>query len=99
MLRDTVSTQATKVGFSVSLDAQFDSVTQLEQEKLAKQQFENELHFTVDVNLTESKKAFLNFIKGLDDSAVYGKLWDLQPHNPHTYEAPIGKLFDTIIAN
>ena len=90
ILREAVTEHASNLGHPVKLVADFDSPTQTEQEKLDKQVFPEDLLFTVDVDLGQSKKAFLNFIKGLDDSAVYDQLWDLQPHNPHTYEAPIG---------
>ena len=95
VLRETLSQQASKAGYSIKLDAQFDDVTELEQEKLDKCDFPESLLFTVDVNLIQSKKAFLNFIKGLDDTAVYDQLWNLRPHNPHTYQAPIGKAADS----
>lgn len=91
VLKETLSQQASKAGYSIKLDAEFDDVTELEQEKLDKCIFPESLLFTVAVNLNQSKKAFLNFINGLDDPAVYDQLWNLRPHNPHTYEAPIGK--------
>lgn len=91
VLSETVTEQAAKVGHLVKLNADFEVVTDSEQEKLDAQVFPESLMFTVDVNLVQSKKAFLNFIKGLDDNAVYDQLWNLQPHNPHTYEAPIGE--------
>ena len=92
MLRETVSQQASKAGYAIKLDAEFDNVTESEQEKLGKCIFPESLLFTVEVNLNQSKKAFLNFIKGLDDPGVYDQLWNLRPHNPHTYQAPIGKV-------
>ena len=91
VLRETVSQQASKAGYSIKLDAEFDHVTEVEKEKLDKCIFPESLLFSVEVNLNQSKKAFLNFVKGLDDSAVYHQLWNLRPHNPHTYQAPIGK--------
>ena len=97
VLRETVSQQASKAGYSIKLDAEFDNVTESEQEKLEKfAVFPESLLFTVEVNLNQSKKAFLNFIKGLDDHAVYDQLWNLRPHNPHTYQAPIGKIADCL---
>ena len=90
VLSETVAEEADKIGESVKFDADFDSMTNSEKERLDKQVFPGDLMFTVDVDLVHSKKAFLNFMKGLDDSAVYDQLWNLRPHNPHTYEAPIG---------
>ena len=90
VLSETVSEEAQKIGQSVKLDAEYEAVTSSEKETLQQQVFPHDLMFTVDVDLVHSKKAFLNFIKGLDDDAVYDQLWNLRPHNPRTYEAPIG---------
>ena len=90
ILGDTVKVQASKLDHPVNLSANFETLTPKEQEKFDQQVFPKELMFHVDVDLVHSKKAWLNFVKGLDDTAVYDQLWDLRPHNPHTYEAPIG---------
>lgn len=91
VLRETVMEEADKVGHPVKINANFDVVTDTEQKKLDSQQFPESLMFSVDVNLAQSKKAFLNFVSGLDEDAVYDQLWNLRPHNPHTYEPPIGE--------
>ena len=90
ILSETVSEEATKIGQPIKLDAEFEDMTDSEKEKLDKQVFPDDLRFTVDVDLVHSKKAFSNFVKGLDNCEVYDQLWNLRPHNPCTYEAPIG---------
>ena len=90
VLSETVSEDAQKVNEVIKLDAEYDDLTSSEKEKLGKQVFPPDLMFTVDVDLIHSKKAFLNFMKGLNDGAVYDQLWNLRPHNPSAYEAPIG---------
>ena len=94
-LSETVAEQASQVGHSFKPGAEFDALTESEQEKLNKQSFPDSLVFSVDVNLTDSKKAFLNFMKGFDDPSevLYEQLWKLQPHNPLTYDGPgIGRI-------
>jgi hypothetical protein len=90
VLSETVSEEAQKVDEVFKLDAEYEDLTSSEKKKLEKQVFPQDLMFTVDVDLIHSKKAFLNFVKGLDDDAVYDQLWNLRPHNPITYEPPIG---------
>ena len=89
-LRDTLTEEAVKVGHSFKMNADFDPVTEAEKQRLDKQVFPDSLMLSSDVNLSQSKKAFLNLTKNLDDSAKFDQLWNLQPHNPHTYQPPIG---------
>lgn len=89
-LSETVAEQASKVGnpFKPGHGAEFDTLTESERGKLDKQVFPGDL-FTEDVNLTHSKKAFLNIMKDSSET-VCEQLKNPQPHNPHTYQAPIG---------
>ena len=96
VLSETVTEEAHKIGETVKLKAEFEDMTSSEKEKLEQQVFPHDLQFTVDVDLIHSKKAFLNFMDGLDDSAVYDQLWNLRPHDPRTYEAPIGTMKITL---
>ena len=77
-LTETVAKQASKVGHPVKLDAEFETVTESEREKLDQQVFPDKL-FTSDVNLAHSKKAFLNFMKGFDDFSQCEKIWGQDP--------------------
>ena len=97
VLSETVTEEAQKIGEPVKLKAKFEDMTSAEKEKLEQQVFPHDLHFTVDVDLVNSKKAFLNFMDGLDDGAVYDQLWNLRPHNPRTYEAPIGNMSSILL--
>lgn len=73
-LSEAVSEHASKVGYPIKLDAEFETVTESEREKLDKQVFPDNL-FTGDINLAHSKKAFLNIVKGLDDFSQCEQLW------------------------
>lgn len=64
--------------------------TESELAKIKEVTFPQHLNFSVKVNLADSKKAFKNFIGGLDQNMTYSGLWDIYPHNPHTYPNPIG---------
>ena len=75
-LSEAVSDHASKVGFPIKLDAQFEAVTETEREKLDKQVFPDNL-FTSNVNLAHSKKAFLNIVRGLDDVSKIEQLWSM----------------------
>lgn len=90
-LSETLTKVAGKLGHCVDLDAKFDTVTEQEQEKIGNHVFQDSLMFSVDVNLHHSKKAFLNLLKGLDNSEMFSQLWNLCPHDPHAYQSPIGK--------
>ena len=92
VLHDTVIKEAVRIGHSFKgpWKAQFDDITVQEREKIDKQVFPDNLMFSAAVNLEQSKKAFVNFLNGLDDSAEFGSWWDLPPHNPHRYRPPVG---------
>lgn len=61
-----------------------------EGEKISKKIFSDDLKFTVDVNLSDSKKAFQMLISGLGDTQNFQELWSLTDHNPRAFPNPIG---------
>lgn len=75
-LSEAVSEHASKVGYPIKLDAEFEAVTETEKEKLDKQVFPDNL-FTSNVNLARSKKAFLNIVRSLDDISQCEHLWSM----------------------
>ena len=90
-LSETLTKYAGELGHCFDLDAKFDTLTEQEQENVGSHIFPDSLMLSVDVNLHQSKKAFLNLLRGLDHSGMFTQLWNLRPHDPHAYQPPIGK--------
>ena len=89
-LQETLTEEAVKVGHTLKTNADYIPVTEAEKQRLDKQVFPDNLKLSSDVNLSQSKKAFLNLTKDLEDPTKFKQLWDPRPHNPHSYQVPIG---------
>ena len=89
-LASIVSKESTRLNHNFLSQAPGLTLSSDEGEKVSKTIFSDDLKFTVDVNLSDSKKAFQMLIGGLGEPQTFDQLWTLNDHNPRTYPNPIG---------
>ena len=89
-LASIVSKESTRLSHTFLSQAPGLDLSSNEGEKVSKTIFSDDLKFSVDVNLSDSKKAFQMLIGGLGDPQTFEQLWTLNDHNPRTYPNPIG---------
>ena len=79
-------------GLDFVSEAKKEPVTQEEQQVIQQKSFPSDLKFSVPVNLSSSKKAFLAIISGLSDDTTVEKLWELKAHDPKDDYNAMGKV-------
>ena len=89
-LASIVSKESTRLNHAFLSQAPGLDLSSKEGEKVSKTIFSDDLKFSVDVNLRDSKKAFQMLIGGLGEPQTFEQLWTLNDHNPRTYQNPIG---------
>ena len=94
---DALASECNRRNFSYSPEVANEKLTAVEKRLVTKQSFGDDLKFTVDVNLSDSKKAFRVLLCGLENKDDFLGLWNMRPHDPQSYPHPFGEIEPSIL--
>ena len=94
---DALASESNRRNFSYISEGANEKLNVVEERLVAKQSFGDDLKFTVDVNLSDSKKAFRALLRGLEKKEDFLELWNLRPHDPQNYPHPFGEIEPSIL--
>lgn len=89
---DILASESNRRNVSYISEGAGEKLNVVEERQLAKQSFGDDLKFSVDVNLSGSKKAFRVLLSGLENKDDFLGLWNLRPHDPLNYPHPLGEV-------
>lgn len=96
-LTEALASQSNRWNFSYVTEGANEKLNVVEERLVSKQSFGDDLKFTVDVNLSDSKKAFRALLRGLENEDDFLGLWNLRPHDPQNYPHPFGEIEPSIL--
>ena len=86
-----------KRGMVYVIEGSREELNSQEKRRLAEEDFDQELKFTVPVNLADSKKAFRALVKGLEDRNAFTTVMTLREHDYRDYPHPLGEIEPSIM--
>ena len=96
-LSEVLASESNRRNFSFISEGVNKKLNVVEERLVTKQSFGDDLKFTVDVNLRDSKKAFRVLLSGLENKDDFISLWNLRPHDPQNYPHPFGEIEPNIL--